>query len=113
MTNVPKKFVDAAVAIEVPNRFPYPPIPWPYAASEFCAWPIPAPAAELRSREGAMLSSAKSSNFCFVLSGPALVAISGKKIRSEEHTSELQSHSDLVCRLLLEKKKKKTNTKKQ
>src|SRR5438034_6223516 len=32
--------------------------------------------------------------------------------RSEEHTSELQSHSDLVCRLLLEKKKKtkvKTN----
>src|SRR5260221_7881914 len=31
--------------------------------------------------------------------------------RSEEHTSELQSHSDLVCRLLLEKKKKKTEAK--
>src|SRR5437588_8236395 len=30
-----------------------------------------------------------------------------KQFRSEEHTSELQSHSDLVCRLLLEKKKKK------
>src|SRR5260221_2933312 len=29
--------------------------------------------------------------------------------RSEEHTSELQSHSDLVCRLLLEKKKKHTD----
>src|SRR5438034_3566125 len=29
------------------------------------------------------------------------------QMRSEEHTSELQSHSDLVCRLLLEKKKKK------
>src|SRR5437667_7897478 len=29
------------------------------------------------------------------------------KSRSEEHTSELQSHHDLVCRLLLEKKKKK------
>src|SRR5438034_3459986 len=28
--------------------------------------------------------------------------------RSEEHTSELQSHSDLVCRLLLEKKKDPT-----
>src|SRR5438034_3539923 len=28
--------------------------------------------------------------------------------RSEEHTSELQSHSDLVCRLLLEKKKRGT-----
>src|SRR5438034_1557872 len=31
--------------------------------------------------------------------------------RSEEHTSELQSHSDLVCRLLLEKKKNKNNKK--
>src|SRR5438132_9197005 len=29
--------------------------------------------------------------------------------RSEEHTSELQSHSDLVCRLLLEKKKENNN----
>src|SRR5437588_3631534 len=32
----------------------------------------------------------------------------GRIARSEEHTSELQSHSDLVCRLLLEKKKKST-----
>src|SRR5688572_32284779 len=31
--------------------------------------------------------------------------------RSEEHTSELQSQSNLVCRLLLEKKKKNKNTK--
>src|SRR2546421_8026262 len=30
-----------------------------------------------------------------------------RELRSEEHTSELQSRSDLVCRLLLEKKKKK------
>src|SRR5690242_21598480 len=30
-------------------------------------------------------------------------------VRSEEHTSELQSHVNLVCRLLLEKKKKHTN----
>src|SRR5260221_2365355 len=30
---------------------------------------------------------------------------SAVQTRSEEHTSELQSHSDLVCRLLLEKKK--------
>src|SRR5438132_8231124 len=35
--------------------------------------------------------------------GHSLLAI----FRSEEHTSELQSHSDLVCRLLLEKKKGK------
>src|SRR5438132_6016863 len=32
--------------------------------------------------------------------------IEEQPFRSEEHTSELQSHSDLVCRLLLEKKKK-------
>src|SRR3712207_7973378 len=31
-------------------------------------------------------------------------------VRSEEHTSELQSRQYLVCRLLLEKKKKKTNS---
>src|SRR5947207_4655228 len=33
--------------------------------------------------------------------------LEARRIRSEEHTSELQSHSDLVCRLLLEKKKRK------
>src|SRR5438034_4787306 len=35
------------------------------------------------------------------------------RVRSEEHTSELQSHSDLVCRLLLEKKKNKIVQRKQ
>src|SRR5437588_11686625 len=41
---------------------------------------------------------------------PAGVAVpAALRPRSEEHTSELQSHSDLVCRLLLEKKKKKKN----
>src|SRR5260221_3161661 len=34
-----------------------------------------------------------------------VVKYSRDLMRSEEHTSELQSHSDLVCRLLLEKKK--------
>src|SRR5437588_7846175 len=33
-----------------------------------------------------------------------------RRLRSEEHTSELQSHSDLVCRLLLEKKKRATKS---
>src|SRR2546430_13548160 len=33
-----------------------------------------------------------------------------RKQRSEEHTSELQSQSNLVCRLLLEKKKKNTRS---
>src|SRR2546430_5944608 len=36
-------------------------------------------------------------------------AAQGERERSEEHTSELQSQSNLVCRLLLEKKKKKLN----
>src|SRR2546427_8684852 len=35
--------------------------------------------------------------------------IRSRSTRSEEHTSELQSQSNLVCRLLLEKKKKKYN----
>src|SRR5260221_10802694 len=39
---------------------------------------------------------------------PSGMKASGRGLtRSEEHTSELQSHSDLVCRLLLEKKKNK------
>src|SRR5207237_10907138 len=36
-----------------------------------------------------------------------------RNARSEEHTSELQSHLNLVCRLLLEKKKNKTNNTKK
>ena len=47
-----------------------------------------------------------------------IVAIGGQYnpqsgVRSEEHTSELQSHSDLVCRLLLEKKKEEKKKKKK
>src|SRR6266480_4525087 len=38
---------------------------------------------------------------------PCRSARRGGALRSEEHTSELQSHVNLVCRLLLEKKKKK------
>src|SRR2546427_5998127 len=42
----------------------------------------------------------------------ALIGADGRTLleRSEEHTSELQSQSNLVCRLLLEKKKKKINS---
>src|SRR5260370_28406699 len=46
----------------------------------------------------------------FLAQVPSLVAYANRyrdePIRSEEHTSELQSHLNLVCRLLLEKKKK-------
>src|SRR5439155_25793314 len=38
---------------------------------------------------------------------PYLVRAAARRLRSEEHTSELQSRGHLVCRLLLEKKKKK------
>src|SRR5688572_33282520 len=40
-------------------------------------------------------------------SGREICGVGGLMDRSEEHTSELQSQSNLVCRLLLEKKKKK------
>src|SRR2546421_9218517 len=40
-----------------------------------------------------------------VRAGTARAAACADSLRSEEHTSELQSRSDLVCRLLLEKKK--------
>src|SRR5207237_10855891 len=42
-----------------------------------------------------------------VSSGDSVPAADQMNRRSEEHTSELQSHLNLVCRLLLEKKKKK------
>src|SRR5690242_21086870 len=42
--------------------------------------------------------------------GPRRLDLQLAGTRSEEHTSELQSHVNLVCRLLLEKKKKNTIT---
>src|ERR1022692_4653155 len=39
-----------------------------------------------------------------------IISCDGSKVRSEEHTSELQSPCNLVCRLLLEKKKIKSTT---
>src|SRR5690606_40678130 len=50
----------------------------------------------------------KSNSYSVMFSADAtLVATSGDNLRSEEHTSELQSRENLVCRLLLEKKKKR------
>src|SRR5438034_6391844 len=52
-------------------------------------------------------ASAKAGTFAGWIDSPAAAACPPQRSRwrSEEHTSELQSHSDLVCRLLLEKKK--------
>src|SRR5215471_20530901 len=45
---------------------------------------------------------------------PGVCAAGGRgRVRSEEHTSELQSRRDLVCRLLLEKKKKEPKDSRQ
>src|SRR5438477_9656920 len=48
-----------------------------------------------------------------VFQHPLPGALPDDQRRSEEHTSELQSHVNLVCRLLLEKKKKKKKKKQQ
>src|SRR5256886_10227019 len=55
-------------------------------------------------------SGFNNTNFSLLLcpENPENTANGSGKIRSEEHTSELQSQSNLVCRLLLEKKKKKS-----
>src|SRR5438034_5754534 len=50
--------------------------------------------------------STLSADFVQIVVNPLI----GSPDRSEEHTSELQSHSDLVCRLLLEKKKAQWET---
>src|SRR5438034_3893863 len=79
------------------------------------------------SRAGSRSTTAIRRPLCRVFSGPSRatterrhsgftmvrdrrVLLSCRWLRSEEHTSELQSHSDLVCRLLLEKKNTNNNT---
>src|SRR5438093_5112009 len=53
------------------------------------------------------------SDAAFCQARKAAKASPSRAARSEEHTSELQSLTNLVCRLLLEKKKKKKQTKKK
>src|SRR5260221_9258499 len=57
--------------------------------------------AEFESKEALFLACLR--HYLDTRNGGALLM--AEPLRSEEHTSELQSHSDLVCRLLLEKKK--------
>src|SRR5438270_7690475 len=54
----------------------------------------------------------KSAEGAHEIRGRRLGIVGYGNIRSEEHTSELQSQSNLVCRLLLEKKKKKNKKQK-
>src|SRR5206468_6291768 len=70
--------------------------------------PIDAARSRPRRRSPAGLSTVKRpppSNTRTALDIPPINWSPGGAVRSEEHTSELRSRSDLVCRLLLEKKK--------
>src|SRR2546427_8435860 len=60
-----------------------------------------------RSQERLAAVSARLAALKLEVWGLVLLRWLGVRDRSEEHTSELQSQSNLVCRLLLEKKKKK------
>src|SRR2546430_9307292 len=74
---------------------------------------LPAEGAEVEGTDEKRGSGARTLSRRRLLEGAGIaasaVAIGGiAEHRSEEHTSELQSQSNIVCRLLLEKKKKKT-----
>src|SRR5262245_63646627 len=73
----------------------------------YCSASIPRPKAPAYHRGfSKLVRSPSSRNRCCV---HARWSFSSRAARSEEHTSELQSLRHLVCRLLLEKKKKKKN----
>src|SRR2546422_7482023 len=78
------------------------------AASECCQSPPPPMCAKMKRTSGWRAASAHSSTASDAMELCALAA--RHPDRSEEHTSELQSRLHLVCRLLLEKKKKKLTT---
>src|SRR2546428_6657809 len=67
-----------------------------------------------RSRNGHRTARTWPYTFAYFKTGEAIpielrIQYRNMQKRSEEHTSELQSRSDLVCRLLLEKKKKRSS----
>src|SRR2546422_8303696 len=67
----------------------------------------PAPLRRVKGSGGGMLSI-EGLSIGFASPRGVVPAVEDFSLRSEEHTSELQSRLHLVCRLLLEKKKKKT-----
>src|SRR5438105_8625509 len=84
-----------------------------YPPSTASACPITKPAPGLQSHNTAEAISSGlprrpigcSFVMSFIVSGSLAIMAATIGVRSEEHTSELQSRVDLVCRLLLEKKK--------
>src|SRR3989475_3506353 len=75
----------------------------------YCEWPLGRDVHDARAM--AALAAEQKVRTVVGLQARQAPAIEFVKQRSEEHTSELQSQSNLVCRLLLEKKKKKRLTK--
>src|SRR5437773_3353013 len=65
-------------------------------------WRAPAVATKRSATATAESASVRAWFPCMI---PPTSSLRDRILRSEEHTSELQSHHDLVCRLLLEKKK--------
>src|SRR5690606_41863927 len=75
------------------------------------AWPCsPSTATWITRAPTPARSRATPSSACARGSASVVIPSSEPTVRSEEHTSELQSRENLVCRLLLEKKKKKRKT---
>src|SRR5256886_8757103 len=74
-----------------------------------CALPISLKKVVLNAKTPSLFNVLRISAMTCALSGTRWIALrntTASTERSEEHTSELQSQSNLVCRLLLEKKKK-------
>src|SRR5438132_10680281 len=78
---------------------------FPYTTLFRSVWAVYTAIADTTTTRSICISSLLASGVIFC--GRLFPSFSGTRyeLRSEEHTSELQSHSDLVCRLLLEKKK--------
>src|SRR5688572_31526909 len=86
-----------------PTLFPYTPL-FRSRDQPIGDVPRPRPAIPLRDR------GPEEPELAHLGDDPAIETLMPVRLRSEEHTSELQSQSNLVCRLLLEKKKKKTTS---
>src|SRR2546422_8133027 len=68
------------------------------------------PSANLSSKKASRSATSRAGSSLASTSCPCRCGVRCARRRSEEHTSELQSRLHLVCRLLLEKKKKKVET---
>src|SRR5438034_2444710 len=80
----------------------------PYTRGLLASRPGGDRARRLKAIDGSVPGIDASSPRVYGCCGSRKIERTGPCSRSEEHTSELQSHSDLVCRLLLEKKKRRS-----